>query len=104
MLRVNPAGYSIMQRITDLALSILACVAALFLSWPFWRDFAYWPASHTAWSIYFGAGFVLAVFVFYVFMGSLHILFLHDAEERASASMTSDENDGATGAKREARP
>lgn len=89
------------QRITDLALSVLACVAALFLSWPFWRDFAYWPASHAAWSIYFAGGFVLAVFVFYVFMGSLHILFLHAAEEQTTASAPSDGNDGAT---REPRP
>ncbi len=93
-----------MQRITDLALSVLACVAALFLSWPFWRDFAYWPASHMAWSIYFAGGFVLAVFVFYVFIGSLHILFLHAADEQATASAPSDGNDGTTGAKRGARP
>jgi hypothetical protein len=93
-----------MQRIPDIALSVLACVAALFLSWPFWRDFAYWPASHTAWSIYFAVGFVLAVFVFYLFMGSLHVLFLHAADERTPASALNDGNDGAASAKREARP
>lgn len=92
-----------MQRITDLTLSVLACAAALFLSWPFWRDFAYWPASHMAWSIYFAGGFVLAVYVFYVFMGSLHILFLHSAEERASASATNDRDDSTTGSGREGR-
>ncbi len=89
------------QRTTDFALSVAACVAALFLSWPFWRDFAYWPASHTAWSIYFAGGFVLAVFVFYVFMGSLHILFLHAADEHAAAPAPIDPNDAA-GAEREA--
>lgn len=90
------------QRIPDLVISVLACVVALFLSWPFWRDFAYWPASHMAWSIYFAGGFVLAVFVFYVFLGSLHILFLHAADGHAAAP--GDGNDGAIGAKREARP
>ena len=89
-----------MQRITDLALSVLACVVALFLSWPYWRDFAYWPASHTAWSIYFAGGLVLAIYVFYVFIGSLHILFLHAAEESGAASTPSDDDNGATGAKR----
>lgn len=79
-----------MQRVTDLVLSLLVCAAALFLSWPFWRDFAYWPASHAAWSIYFAAGFVLAVYVFYVFIGSLHILFLHAGEEEAAASAPRD--------------
>ena len=68
-----------MQRITDLTLSVLACVAAFLLSWPFWRDFEYWPESHAAWLVYFCVGFALSVYVFYVFIGSLRILFLHDA-------------------------
>lgn len=92
-----------MQRITDLTLSVLACVAAFFLSWPFWRDFAYWPASHTAWLIYFAGGFVLAIYVFYAFIGSLHVLFLHAADERAAAAPR-DGSDGATGEEREVRP
>lgn len=91
------------QRTTDLALSVLACVAALFLSWPFWRDFAYWPASRTAWSIYFAGGFVLAVYVFYVFISSLHILFQHAAKEQAIASAES-RGDGAASAERGTRP
>ena len=66
------------QRIIDLTLSVLASVASFLLSWPFWRDFEYWPESHTAWWIYFVIGFVLAVYVFYVFIGSLRMLFLHD--------------------------
>ncbi|MEO5623421.1 MAG: hypothetical protein ABIO74_02675 [Dokdonella sp.] len=69
------------QRIVDLTISVLASVAAFLLSWPFWRNFEFWAESHVAWWIYFGAGFVLAVYVFYVFIGSLHILFLHGAEE-----------------------
>jgi hypothetical protein len=59
-------------------------VAAFLLSWPFWRDFEYWPESHVAWWGYFVLGFVLAVYVFYVFIGSLHILFLHGADEAAA--------------------
>ncbi len=70
------------QRIVDLTLSVLACVAAFALSWPFWRDFEYWAESHTAWGIYFAVGFVLAVYVFYAFISSLHMLFLHDAHEQ----------------------
>ena len=72
------------QRIVDLTLSVLASVTAFLLSWPFWRDFEYWPESHVAWWIYFALGFALAVYVFYVFIGSLHILFLHGAQEAAA--------------------
>lgn len=72
------------QRITDLTFSVLASVVAYLLSWPFWRDFEYWPESHVAWWIYFVLGFVLAVYVFYIFIGSLHILFLHGADEVAT--------------------
>lgn len=71
------------QRLTDLTLSVLATVVATLLSWPFWRDYEYWAESHLAWWIYFVSGFVLAVYVFYVFIGSLRILFIHDAEEQS---------------------
>lgn len=73
------------QRITDLILAVLASVAAVFLSWPFWRDYEYWAESHAAWPVYFVVGFLLAIYVFYVFIGSLHILFLHDSQEKAAA-------------------
>jgi hypothetical protein len=73
-------------RIIDLGLSILASVAALLLSWPYARDFEYWPESRTAWLIYFVLGFVLAVYVFYVFIGALRTLFEHDAIELAQAA------------------
>ena len=75
-----------MQRTIDLTLSVLASIAAFFLSWPFWRDFEYWPESHLAWWIYFALGFALSVYVFYVFIGSLHILFLHDTQTDAVQS------------------
>ncbi len=77
------------QRITDLTLSVLASVAAFLLSWPFWRDFEYWAESHAAWWIYFVLGFLLSIYVFYIFIESLHILFLHGKEE-ASAAATVD--------------
>ena len=67
------------QRITDLTLSVLASVAAFLLSWPFWRSFSYWAESQVAWWIYFVLGFLLSVYVFYAFLSSLHMLFLHDA-------------------------
>lgn len=77
-----------MQRTVDLVLSIVATVAAFLLSWPFWRDFEFWPESPMAWWIYFVVGFVLAVYVFYVFIGSLHILFLHDTQNAAANTGT----------------
>ncbi|HEX7130476.1 MAG TPA: hypothetical protein VF217_10485 [Rhodanobacteraceae bacterium] len=71
------------QRAIDLSLSVLAAVIGVALSWPFWRDFGYWPVSRVAWYVYFGLGFVLSVYVFYVFLGALHTLFAHDAQGRA---------------------
>ena len=70
-------------RIIDLGLSFFASVAALLLSWPYWRDFEYWPESRLAWLAYFIVGFVLAVYVFQVFIGALRTLFEHDALERS---------------------
>lgn len=72
-----------MQRIIRLGVSILASGASLALSWPFWRDYGYWAESRSMWLVYFAAGFLLAVYVFYVFLGRLATLFQHDAIERA---------------------
>lgn len=80
-----------MQRLTDLILSFLLTLASFLLSWPFWRDFEYWAESHLAWWIYFVSGFVLGVYVFYVFIGSLRILFTHAQDE--ALARTSGEND-----------
>lgn len=74
------------QRTIRLSLAILGSVVSLFLSWPYWRDFEYWAESPAMWLVYFLLGFVLAVYVFYVFLGSLRTLFEHDALERASQS------------------
>ncbi len=79
-----------MQKFFDLVISVLGTVAAMALSWPFWRDYEYWAESHGAWQIYFVVGFVLSVYVFYVFIGSTRILFTHAADEaRASAALES---------------
>ena len=72
------------QRAIDLSLSVVAAVMGMALSWPFWRSFSYWPVSSVAWYVYFGLGFVLSVYVFYVFLGALHTLFAHDEQERAA--------------------
>lgn len=74
------------KRTIDLVLSLMASTAALLLSWPFWRDYGYWAESRTLWIAYFIVGFILAVYVFYVFLGSLHTLFEHDALEHADAA------------------
>src|SRR3546814_14257617 len=73
-------------RTIDLTLSILASTAALLLSWPYWRDFEYWPESRLAWILYFIVGFALAAYVFHVFIVVLRTLFEHDAIEHAEAA------------------
>lgn len=78
------------QRAIDLVLSVLATAIAFGLSWPFWRTFGYWAESHSMWWTYFGVGFVLAVYVFYVFMRSIHTLFRHDALTRTAPSPKND--------------
>lgn len=78
------------QRITDLTLSVLASVIATLLSWPFWTDFEYWPESRLAWWIYVVVGFALSVYVFYAFISSLHMLFLHDTQGQAEPTTNED--------------
>ncbi len=75
--------------IIRVALAILASGASLALSWPYWRDYGYWPESHAMWRVYFVLGFVLAVYVFYAFLGSLGTLFEHDGLERAKRTVAS---------------
>jgi RsiW-degrading membrane proteinase PrsW (M82 family) len=77
------------QRIIDLTLAVLASIVSFLLSWPYWRDFEYWPESHGIWLVYFVLGFVLAVYVFYIFLISLHTLFLHGSQDHASAQAAS---------------
>jgi len=74
------------QRSIRLSLAVLGSAASLLLSWPFWRDFEYWAEGPGMWLAYFLLGFVLAVYVFYVFLGSLRTLFEHDELERALRS------------------
>ncbi len=70
------------QQMIRLSLAVLASVVSMFLSWPYWRNFEYWPESRSMWLVYFVLGFVLAVYVCYVFLGGLRTLFEHDAIER----------------------
>lgn len=74
------------QRTIDIVLSIVASTAALLLSWPYMRDFEYWPESQIAWLTYFVIGFGLAVYVFYVFLIITRTLFEHDALEHEAAA------------------
>lgn len=67
------------QRTIDLTLSMLAALAGLLLSWPYFRQFRYWAVSEHMWWLYFALGYVLAVFVFHVFITALRTLFTHDA-------------------------
>lgn len=78
------------QRLIDLTISILASAASLLLSWPYFRDFEYWPESHGMWWLYFIVGFVLAAYVFYVLLGITRTLFEHDALDRAEAAAAAD--------------
>lgn len=71
------------QRTIDLSLSVLASAVSMLLSWPYSRNFEFWPESRVAWWSYFATGFVLAVYIFYVFVRSLHMLFAHEMHEHA---------------------
>ena len=73
-----------MQRFVDVVLSLLLTAASFVLSWPFWRDFEYWAESPVAWRIYFVLGFILGAHVFYVFIGSLRMLFQHACDDAAA--------------------
>jgi len=74
------------KRTIDLTLSVIASIAALLLSWPYFRDFEYFAESRLAWLAYFVVGFVLAVYVFHAFLQATHTLFEHDAFEHAEAA------------------
>ncbi|MGB3835779.1 hypothetical protein [Castellaniella sp.] len=74
------------QRLIDVVLSALAGLVSVLLSWPYWRSFSYWAESPGMWRVYMVLGFVLAVYVFYVFLGCLRTLFLHDALTRQADS------------------
>ena len=80
-------------RIIWLVVAVLASIVSFFLAWPYSRDFGYWAESRTMWAIYFTVGFVLAVYVFYVFFGNLSTLFENDAIERAELAAQSEAYD-----------
>lgn len=76
------------QRIIDLSLAVLGSIISLLLSWPYWRDYEYWPESRAMWVLHFIGGFVLAVYVFYLFLICMRTLFVHDTLEREASSPT----------------
>ena len=78
------------ERIIRMGVAIVASAISLALSWPYWRNFEYWAESHTAWQVYFVLGFVLAVYVFYAFLGRLTTLFEHDALEQARRAQSAE--------------
>ena len=92
----SPNKKSKMQKLIWISLAAVGSLFSVFLSWPWWRDFSYWPESKMMWNIYFVVGFLLAVYVFYVFFRSLRTLFDHDAierEELAGKSSVKDSED-----------
>ena len=74
------------KRTIDLVLSCFASAGALLLSWPYLRDYEFWPESRLMWGVYFVVGFALSVYVFYAFLVAIHTLFEHDALEHAEAA------------------
>ncbi|MCO4320041.1 hypothetical protein [Aliidiomarina quisquiliarum] len=74
-----------MQRLTDFIIAFLSSGAAVLLSLPFWRDNEYFAESDLYWQIYFILGFILGVYVIYVFIGSLRMLFIHANDEAQAA-------------------
>lgn len=74
------------QRVIDLVLSALAALLSVLLSWPYWHSVGYWAETPAMWTLYIAVGYVLAVYVFYVFLGSLRTLFLHDAQGHQSSA------------------
>ncbi len=88
-----PDQYPKSQKFTWISLAIVGSLVSFFLSWPWWRDYSNWAESRTMWAIYFVVGFILAVYVFYAFFGSMRTLFEHDAIEREEAAEESDADD-----------
>ncbi|HEX7003538.1 MAG TPA: hypothetical protein VF168_05080 [Trueperaceae bacterium] len=66
------------QRSIDITLSVIASIVSLLLSWPYWRRFEYWAESRGWWQVYMIVGFLLAVYVFFVFFRALRTLFVHE--------------------------
>lgn len=78
------------QRAMDWLIAVVGSILAIALSWPFWRDFSYFAESETMWLVYFGIGFVLSVYVFFVFLDCMRTLFQHSAIEQAAARAADD--------------
>lgn len=81
------------QRVIRLVIAVLASLVSMALSWPYFRDFEYWAESQTMWLIYFIVGFLLAVYVFMVFIDALATLFEHDTILKQGGMILPDEAD-----------
>lgn len=82
------------QRAMDWLIAVVGSIVSFALSWPFWRDFEYWAESETMWIIYFVVGFILAVYVFYVFIAGLRTLFQHAVIEQSDAAKAAQDRAG----------
>lgn len=81
------------QKLIQLILAICASILSFFLAWPWSRDFSYWAESHALWIVYFSIGFILAIYVFYVFLTSIRTLFEHDAIELSAEKEATDQEE-----------
>ncbi|MCZ7591907.1 MAG: hypothetical protein M5U15_07015 [Kiritimatiellae bacterium] len=79
-----------MKQLIRFFIAIPAAVLSVALSWPYARNYEYWAESPGMWKIYFIAGFILAVAVFYFFLESLAVLFQHDELARKGNAASGD--------------
>ncbi len=82
-----------MQRLTDLIISFFATLVAFLFSLPFWRDNEYFAESDLYWQVYFVSGFIIGFYIFYVFIGSLRMLFIHARDEALAQQPHEDQGD-----------
>lgn len=78
------------QRAMDWLIAVVGSILAIALSWPFFRNHTFFAESETMWLVYFGVGFVLSVYVFFVFLDCMRTLFQHAAIEQAAARKADD--------------
>ncbi len=65
-----------------LLVAVVASIASVALSWPYWRDFEYWPESRGMWALYFAVGFVLSLAAAQVNWGAVFL-----AEPRVAGAL-----------------
>lgn len=65
-----------------ISVAVMGSLLSLFLCWSWWRDHSYWVESRGMWELYFVVGPVLAISVFYTFLGNQR-MFEHEEIEKA---------------------